>query len=51
MYKQYTRNESSFYSVQCCYNVAQDNMLLHPPLQERGQNINESLNPQKTQHT
>ena len=37
-------------TVECHYNVIQYNMIMHTSLLWLSQNINESLNPQKTPH-
>ena len=37
-------------TVECRYNAVQCNMVLHTPLQQVRQNINEKLSPQKIHH-
>ena len=39
------------YTVECYYNAVQYNMILYTSLQWLGQNMNVSLNPQKTPYT
>ena len=40
-----------YYTVECCYNTVQYEMILHTSLQLRRQNINQTVNSQNTPQT